>query len=63
MSEYNFVGKSIPRIDAKEKVLGKAMYVNDYKMPRMLIGKILRSPYAHAKIRRLDVAELAFWKE
>jgi len=56
MSEYKYVGKSIPRIDAKEKVTGQAKFTADYKMPRMLIGKILRSPYPHARIMRIDTS-------
>ncbi|MEQ9716430.1 MAG: hypothetical protein ABGF52_13000 [Candidatus Asgardarchaeum sp.] len=50
MSEYKYVGKSIPRIDALAKVTGKAKFTNDYKLARMLYAKVLRSPYPHAKI-------------
>lgn len=57
MAELQYVGKSIPRIDAKEKVLGGAMFTDDFKVPRMLIGKILRSPYPHARILRIDTSK------
>ena len=57
MGEYKYIGKSIPRIDAKEKVTGQAMFTADYKMPRMLVGKILRSPYPHARILKIDTSK------
>lgn len=57
MSEYKYIGKSIPRIDAREKVTGQAMFTADHTMPRMLIGKILRSPYPHARITRIDTSK------
>ena len=57
MSEYEYIGKSIPRIDAKEKVTGQAMFTADFKMQRMLVGKILRSPYPHAKILKIDISK------
>jgi len=56
MSEYKYVGKSIPRIDALAKVTGKAKFTNDYKLARMLYAKVLRSPYPHAKIMRIDTS-------
>jgi CO/xanthine dehydrogenase Mo-binding subunit len=37
-----FVGKSFPRVDM-DKVTGRARYINDIKMPRMLYGRILYS--------------------
>jgi xanthine dehydrogenase molybdenum-binding subunit len=57
MSEYSVVGKRVPRIDALKKVTGEAIYSGDVMLPRMLYGKILRSPYPHATIRRLDVTK------
>ena len=59
MKEYTMIGKSIPRIDGKEKALGQSMYTDDFKMPRMLYGKILGSPYPHARITRIDTTEAA----
>ena len=41
---YDVVGTRVPRIDAKSKVMGTARYVDDIFLPRMLYGKILRSP-------------------
>ncbi|MFV8751619.1 molybdopterin-dependent oxidoreductase [Nannocystaceae bacterium ST9] len=43
-----------PRVDAKAKVTGVARYTTDVVLEGMLIGKFLRSPHAHAKIRSID---------
>jgi CO/xanthine dehydrogenase Mo-binding subunit len=51
------VGKRIPRVDAREKVEGRAQYVADLYRPGMLHGAILASPYAHARILRYDLTE------
>ena len=50
----NVIGRSKTRVDALEKVTGEAKYTTDIFLPRMLYGKILRSPYAHAKILSID---------
>ena len=50
MEEFINVGKRIPKMDAEEKVTGKAIYIHDLKIPGMLYGKILYSPHPHAKI-------------
>ena len=50
------VGKRLPRVDARERVAGGAIYPADIKLPGMLHGKMLRSPHAHAHIRRIDTA-------
>jgi len=55
--EYSVIGKRLPRIDAMEKVTGTAKYLGDLTIPGMLYGKILRSPYAHAKILRVDTSK------
>jgi xanthine dehydrogenase molybdenum-binding subunit len=52
--EYNVVGKRPIRQDGAEKVTGQARYGADVHLPGMLYGKILRSPYAHARIRSID---------
>lgn len=51
---YTVIGTRPPRVDAPTKVTGQALFATDVVMPGMLYGKILRSPYAHARIRRLD---------
>jgi CO/xanthine dehydrogenase Mo-binding subunit len=49
------VGHPVPRIDALEKVTGRARYVTDLTVPGMAHAKVLRSPYAHARVRRVDL--------
>lgn len=51
------VGKSVPRIDAMAKAYGEAKYVFDMALPGMLVGKMLRSPHAHAKILKIDTSK------
>ena len=59
MDRYSVVGKSIPNVDSVIKVTGKALYAGDLKMPGLLVGKILRSPYAHARILRVDTTRVS----
>lgn len=51
------VGQPVPKLENREKVLGKAEYIADLYRPNMLHGAILPSPHAHARIRGYDVAE------
>jgi CO/xanthine dehydrogenase Mo-binding subunit len=57
MNDYEVVGRSVPQIDSREKVTGAAEFVSDIRLPGMLYGRILRSPYAHARIRHIDCAK------
>ena len=50
------VGKSVQRLDAIEKVTGRARYSEDFFERDMLVGKVLRSPHAHALVKRIDVS-------
>jgi CO/xanthine dehydrogenase Mo-binding subunit len=50
------VGLSIPRADGAEKVTGRTEYVADLKPKGMLYAKLLRSPHAHARIKRMDIS-------
>jgi len=54
---YTQIGKSVPRIDAFEKVTGQAKYTADLKFSNMLVGKLLLSPHAHARIISIDTSE------
>jgi len=56
MEEYSVIGKRVPRVDGRVKVTGEAKYAADYELPGMLWCKILRSPYAHAKILNIDTS-------
>ncbi len=53
---HRIVGKRVPRVDAGERVTGRAMYPADFTRPGMLEGAVLRSPHAHARIRAIDTA-------
>ena len=53
MTRLSVVGKDINRVDALEKVTGKAKYTADFKEPT-LYAKVLRSPHAHARIINID---------
>ena len=57
MTEYSVVTKGVARVDAREKVTGRAKYCSDVKLPGMLHGKVLRSPYAHARIVSIDTSK------
>lgn len=59
MADYHVLGKDITRVDALEKVTGKAVYCTDIKLPGMLYMKILRSPHPHAKIISIDTKKAA----
>src|SRR5882672_10485714 len=48
------VGRSIPRLEAREKVTGRAEYVHNLSLPNMLHGRIFRSTVPHGRIRRID---------
>lgn len=48
------LGVGIPQVTARSKVLGRAIYAGDIKLPGMLHGRVLRSPYAHARIVSID---------
>ncbi len=57
MQEYDLIGKRLPRIDARDKVKGRAFYTDDLRLPGMLCGMILRSPFPHAKILAMDTSK------
>ena len=54
--QYDSVGVSIPRVDAADKVTGRAQYTADIHLPNMIHSKILGSPVAHGRIKRIDVS-------
>src|SRR5215471_20028924 len=55
-SAYQVIGKRLPRVDAKERVTGQAIYPADLNLPGMVHAKLLRSPHAHARIRGIDAS-------
>jgi CO/xanthine dehydrogenase Mo-binding subunit len=54
--ETHYIGKSIPRLDALEKVTGQAVYTVDVELPGMLHAAVLRSDRPHARILDIDVS-------
>ncbi|HHT46863.1 MAG TPA: molybdopterin-dependent oxidoreductase [Firmicutes bacterium] len=57
MIPENIIGKSISRVESAEKATGTAVFTADMKLPNMLFGKVLRSPYPHAKIVSIDTSK------
>jgi xanthine dehydrogenase molybdenum-binding subunit len=55
--EFNTVGKVAPRKDGVARVTGQEIYSPDVSLPRMLHGRILSSPYAHARVKSIDTSE------
>ncbi len=51
---FDLVGKDFPRSDAVARVTGREVYTVDVSLPRMLHGRILSSPYAHANATRFS---------
>ncbi len=54
--KFTIVGKSSPMVDAAEKTTGSGKYTDDLSLSGMLVGKILHSPYPHARIKRIDAS-------
>ncbi|MFL6301084.1 MAG: molybdopterin cofactor-binding domain-containing protein [Terriglobales bacterium] len=54
MSDFSIIGKPIALIDSAGKTTGHGKYADDLSVPGMLIGKILHSPYPHARIKHID---------
>jgi CO/xanthine dehydrogenase Mo-binding subunit len=54
MSTYQVIGTPTPRVDGDIKATGQARYAADVSLPGTLWGKSLHSPYAHARIVRID---------
>lgn len=54
--DLSVVGESVTRIDGRAKVMGKPIYTGDISLSRMLHGKVVRSPHAHALIKGIDLS-------
>ena len=54
--EFKVIGKKVERVDGFERLIGQAKYAADIYLPGMLYAKILRSPYPHAKILKIDAS-------
>lgn len=55
----SYIGRSVPRPNAKRLLAGRGRYVDDLRLPRLAHAAFLRCPYAHARLASLDVAAAA----
>ena len=56
-NKFKVIGTRPIRHDGTDKVTGRAQYGADFTIPRVLYGKILRSPHAHARIKKIDTSK------
>ena len=57
MSDFSVIGKPVALVDSVGKTTGQGKYTDDLSMPGLLIGKILHSPFPHARIKRIDASK------
>src|SRR5579871_2849834 len=57
MSEFSVIGKRVALVDSAGKTTGQGKYADDLSLPGMLTGKILHSPYPHARIKKIDISK------
>ncbi len=56
MAQFSHIGKGGKRVDTTAKATGEAQFAADLRLPRMLCGKVLRSPHPHARIVSIDTS-------
>ena len=54
MDEFQYIGKHIVNEEVRDKARGRTVFTGDLKLPKLLHARILRSPFAHARIRAID---------
>jgi len=57
VENFAVVGKRVQRVEGFDKVTGDSAYIADIYLPGMLVGKVLRSPFPHARIRHIDISK------
>ena len=57
--QFKWIGKNTVRPDGVDKVTGRAKFGADFTLPGTLVGKILRSPHAHAVIKNINIEKAA----
>ncbi|MBN1849068.1 MAG: molybdopterin-dependent oxidoreductase [Deltaproteobacteria bacterium] len=57
MQEFVTIGTNVTRTHVRDKAIGAAIYTDDIRLPGMLHGRLLRSPYAHARILHIDTTK------
>ena len=53
-TDRGYIGRSVPRPNAARLLQGRGAYVDDLRFPRLAHVVFFRSPYAHARIKKLD---------
>ena len=56
--DYKIVGKSVPRVDIPDKVTGRFTYMQDFRVPGMLHGRVVRPPAIGAKLESVDESSI-----
>ena len=56
MADYQYIGKHVNRTDGEAIVSGRTQFLDDLRLPGMLYCRVLRSPYAHAYVAKIDVS-------
>ncbi len=56
MTDFSIIGKPTAMVDAAGKTTGAGKYTDDLSLPGMLVGRILHSPYPHARIKSIDTS-------
>jgi xanthine dehydrogenase YagR molybdenum-binding subunit len=56
-ASLHVVGQRTPRVDGVARVTGRATFTQDVQLPGMLIGRFLRSPYPHARVKAIDARQ------
>jgi carbon-monoxide dehydrogenase large subunit len=57
--DRGYIGQSVPRANAKRLLQGRGTYVDDLRLPQLAHVVFFRSPYAHARLKRLDLTKAA----
>ena len=57
------IGQSVTRFDDPRLLKGEGKYLDDINLPNQLRGYVLRSPYAHAKIKIISTKHAKHWRE
>ncbi len=55
--KFTCIGHSVPKVEALDKILGRAVYSEDLSFPDMLYGRVLRAGIPHAIIEEIDVSK------
>ncbi len=56
LPQTTYVGTRTVRPDGHDKVTGRARFGADFSLPGQLVGRVLRSPHAHARIVSIDTS-------